>query len=131
MRSANEKLGEFGEGSHPCGAGGEPPAPPRGLLDGLPDDIRRQLPEEVVDEILARCGKRSREIGGRDAMLSPRTRRLAERALDVEPTHQLGHEPQRDRPGGTGDTRSASTATTLPTKDRPCRSTRHGIATGS
>ena len=29
------------------------PAPPPGILDGVPDEIRRQLPDEVVDELLA------------------------------------------------------------------------------
>ena len=35
------------------------PAPPPGILDGVPDEIRRQLPDEVVDELLA--GARTEE----------------------------------------------------------------------
>ena len=41
---------------------GEPPgetAPPPGILDSVPDDIRRQLPDDVVDELLA--GARTEE----------------------------------------------------------------------
>ncbi len=37
------------------GAGEPPgePAPPSGILEAMPDDLRRQLPDEVVDELLA------------------------------------------------------------------------------
>ncbi len=41
---------------------GEPlgePAPPSGILDRVPDEIRRKLPDEVVDELLA--GARTEE----------------------------------------------------------------------
>ena len=45
------------------GAGGEPldetPATPSGILENVPDDIRRKLPDEVVDELLA--GARTEE----------------------------------------------------------------------
>ena len=35
------------------GAGGEPPAPPPVILESVPDDIRCQLPDDVVAELLA------------------------------------------------------------------------------
>lgn len=45
------------------GAGGEPlgetPATPSGILENVRDDIRRKLPDEVVDELLA--GARTEE----------------------------------------------------------------------
>ncbi len=71
---------------------GEPlgePAPPPGILDRVPDDIRRQLPDEVVDELLA--GARSEEeIVGPGGLLSQVTKRLVERALEVEITDHVG-----------------------------------------
>jgi hypothetical protein len=38
---------------------GETPATSSGILDGVPDDPRRKLPDEVVDELLA--GARTEE----------------------------------------------------------------------
>jgi len=43
---------------------GEPPgepAPPPGILERVPDDLRRHLPDEVVDELLA--GAKTEEEG--------------------------------------------------------------------
>jgi hypothetical protein len=43
--------------SNPDGAGGEPsgeaPAPPPGMLERVPEDIRRQLPDEGVEELVS------------------------------------------------------------------------------
>ena len=71
--------------SIPDGAG-EPsgePAPRPGILEGVPDDIRRQLPDDVVDELLAGA-RTEEEIVGPGGLLSQLTRRLVERALEVE-----------------------------------------------
>jgi len=75
------------------GVGGEPlgelPAPSPGILENVPDDLRRQLPYEVVDELLA--GTRTEEeIGGPGGLLAQLTKRLVERALEVELTDHLG-----------------------------------------
>ena len=64
-------------------------APPFEILEGVPDEIRRQLPDEVVDKLLA--GVRSEEeIFGPGGIFGQLTKRLVERALEVELTDHLG-----------------------------------------
>jgi putative transposase len=109
-------------GLNPGGAG-EPsgePAPPPGILEGVPDDLRRQLPDEVVDELLAGA-KTEEEIVGPGGLLSQLTRRLVERALEVELTDHLGYERHQEPPGGAGNTRNGSTPKTLVTEHGPVR----------
>jgi putative transposase len=84
----------------------------------VPDETRRRLPDEVVDELLAGA-KTEEEIVGPGGLLSQLTRRLVERALEVELTDHLGYEPHREPPGGTGNTRNGSTAKTLQTEQGP------------
>jgi putative transposase len=91
-----------GAGGEPLG---EPPAPPPGILDGVPDEIRRQLPDEVVDELLAGA-RTEEEIFGPGGVFGQLTKRLVERALEVELTDHLGYEPHQEPPGGAGDTRN-------------------------
>jgi putative transposase len=102
---------------------GEPsgePAPPPGILEGVPDRIRRQLPDELVDELLA--GARSEEeIVGPGGLLAQLTKRLVERAMEVELTDHLGYELHQEPPGGTGNTRNGSTPKTLITEQGPVR----------
>ncbi len=96
-------------------AGGETPATPSGILDEMPDDIRRKLPDEVVDELLA--GARSEEeIVGPGGLLSQLTKRLVERAMEVELTDHVGCDRHQEPPGGTGNTRNGSTPKTLVTE---------------
>src|SRR5579859_3240096 len=91
-----------GAGGEPLG---EPPAPPPGILEGVPEEIRRQLPDEVVDQLLAGA-RTEEEIVGPGGLLSQLTRRLVERALDVELADHVGYEPHAEPPGGTGNTRN-------------------------
>src|SRR5690349_9679169 len=125
------------------GGAGEPigePAPPPGILEGVPDDLGRQLPDEVVDELLAGA-RTEEEIVGPGGLLSRLTRRLVERALEVELTDHLGYEPHEEPPGGVGNTRNGSTAKTLLTehgevrietpRDRWGRSSRRSCGSGS
>ena len=88
----------LGAGGEPPG---EPPAPPPGILERVPNDIRRQLPDDVVDELLAGA-KTEEEIVGPGGLLSQLTKRLVERAMEVELTDHLGYEPHREPPGGAG-----------------------------
>jgi putative transposase len=90
-----------------------------GSLDGVPDDLRRRLPDAVVDELLA--GARSEEeIAGPGGVLAQLTKRLVERALEVELTDHLGFEPHAEPPGGTGNTRNGKgRAKTLITDSGP------------
>jgi putative transposase len=102
---------------------GEPsgePAPPPGILDLVPDDIRRLLPDEVIDQLLAGA-QSEEEIVGPGGLMSALTKRVVERALEVELTDHLGYEPHREPPGGVGNTRNGSTAKTLQTEHGPVR----------
>jgi putative transposase len=104
-----------GAGGEPLG---EPPAPPFGMLERLPDEMRQMLPDELVDELLA--GARTEdEIVGPGGLLAQLTKRLVERALEVELTDHLGYEPHAEPPGGVGNVRNGSTGKTLITENGP------------
>jgi putative transposase len=75
----------------------------------VPDDLRRELPDDVVDELLAGA-RAEEEIVGPGGLLSQLTKRLVERALEVELTDHLGYEPHREPPGGAGNTRNGNSA---------------------
>src|ERR1700757_4885316 len=80
-------------------------SPARGIFDRVPDEIRRVLPDELVDELLAGA-RTEEEIVGPGGLLSQLTKRLVERAMEVELTDHLGYEPHAEPPGGTGNTRN-------------------------
>jgi putative transposase len=84
----------------------------------VPDEVRGVLPNEVVDELLAGA-KTEGEIFGPGGVFSQLTRRLVERAMEVELTDHLGYEPHREPPGGAGNTRNGSTPKTLLTDHGP------------
>ena len=108
-------LNGVGAGGEPSG---EPVAPPPGMLDGVSDEMRRKLPDELVDELLA--GARTEdEIVGAGGLLGQLTKRLVERAMEVELTDHLGYEPHQEPPGGAGNTRNGSTPKTLITEHGP------------
>jgi transposase-like protein len=86
----------------------------------VPDDIRRQLPDAVVDELLAGA-RTEEEIVGPGGLLAQLTRRLVERAMEVELTDHLGFEAHQEPPGGTGNTRNGGTPKTLATEHGPVR----------
>ena len=80
--------------------------------------MRKELPDELVDELLA--GARSEdEIVGPGGLLAQLTKRLVERALEVELTDHLGYEPHAEPPGGVGNIRNGSTGKTLITENGP------------
>jgi putative transposase len=101
------------------GAGGEPlgetPATPSGILDSVPEDLRGKLPDDVVDELLAGA-RTEEEIVGPGGLLAQLTKRLVERALEVELTDHVGYDRHHEPPGGTGNTRNGSTPKTLITE---------------
>jgi putative transposase len=86
-----------------------------GILERLPDEMRDKLSDELVDELLAGA-KTEEEIVGPGGLLAQLTKRLVERAMEVELTDHLGYEPHREPPGGTGNTRNGSTPKTLSTE---------------
>jgi len=77
-----------------------------------------RIPDEVIDELLAGA-RTEEEIAGPGGLLARLTKRLIERALEVELTEHLGYEPHCEPPGGTGNTRNGTTPKTLATEHGP------------
>jgi hypothetical protein len=139
MPSSKEKflVSEIGPG--PYGAGGEPlgepPAPPpsprrrRELSDERVGDavdrarlrsmVKRPdgepIADEVIDQLLAGASSEE-EIAGPGGLLAQLTKRLVERAMEVELTDHLGYEPHAEPPGGAGNTRNGTSPKTLVTE---------------
>jgi putative transposase len=88
------------------------------MLERLPDEMREKLPDELVDELL-RGARTEEEIVGPGGLLSQLTKRLVERAMEVELTDHLGYEPHQEPPGGVGNTRNGSTPKMLTTEHGP------------
>src|SRR3984957_3647087 len=115
---------------------GEPTAPPSssrqrsGLTQTRVDDavdrarLRRmvqradgdRMPDEVIVQLLAGASS-EQEIAGPGGLLAQLTKRLVERALEVELTDHVGYEPHQEPPGGTGNTRNGTSPKTLVTED--------------
>jgi transposase-like protein len=111
-----------GRSQVPDGAGGSPrgemTAPPRSIIAGLDLGLGEQLPDELVDGLLA--GTRTEEeIVGPGGLLAGLAKRLVERALEVELTDHLGYEHGQAPPGGAGNTRNGTTPKTLVTEHGP------------
>ena len=81
----------------------------------------------MIDELLAGAST-EQEIAGPGGLFAELTKRLVERAMEVELTDHVGYEPHQEPPGGTGNTRNGSTPKTLITEhgkvgiDEPPRS---------
>src|SRR6204780_223118 len=90
---------------------------PPGVAD-LPERVRELLPDGVVDELLAGA-QGEEEIVGPGGLPSQLTKRLVERAMEVELTEHLGFEPHLEPPGGTGNARNGTTPKTLVTEHGP------------
>jgi putative transposase len=84
----------------------------------LAEQLRQVLPDGVIDELLAGA-RTEEEIVGPGGLLSQLTKRLVERAMEVELTDHLGYEAHQEPPGGTGNTRNGSTPKTLLTEHGP------------
>jgi putative transposase len=80
----------------------------------------RRISDEVIDELLAGASTEE-EIAGPGGLLAELTKRLVERAMEVEITDHLGYEPHCEPPGGAGNTRNGSTPKTLITEHGPVR----------
>jgi putative transposase len=88
----------------------------RSAVGELPGGGR--LSDELIDELLAGASSEE-EIVGPGGLLARLTKRLVERAMEVELTDHLGYEPHAEPPGGTGNTRNGSTPKTLITDHGP------------
>jgi putative transposase len=81
----------------------------------LADRVRALLPDGVIDELLGGA-RTEEEITGQGGLLGQLTRRLVERAMEVELGDHLGYEPHAEPPGGTGNTRNGTTSKRLVTE---------------
>jgi putative transposase len=98
--AAGAERSEPGGRAKRGGGGGRPAWRPE-----LAEELKALLPDELLDELLA--GARSEEeITGPGGLLSQLTKRLVERAMEVELTDHLGYEPHQEPPGGVGNTRA-------------------------
>ena len=122
----------YGAGGEPSGESTAPPSRARrrsGLSQTRVDDaveratLRRmvkrpdgeRIPDEVIDQLLAGACTEE-EIAGPGGLLAELTKRLVERAMEVELTGHLGYEPHAEPPGGTGNTRNGTSPKTLVTE---------------
>ena len=80
---------------------------------GVPSD--RRISNEVIDELLAGASTEE-EIAGPGGLLAELTKRLVERAMEVELTDHVGYEPHLEPPGGAENTRNGTTPKTLITE---------------
>jgi putative transposase len=83
------------------------------LALGMPSD--RRISNEVIDELLAGV-LTEEEIAGPGGLLAELTKRLVERAMEVELTDHVGYEPHQEPPGGAPNTRNGTSPTTLVTE---------------
>ena len=74
-----------------------------------------RISDEVIDQLLAGA-RTEEEIAGPGGLLAQLTKRLVERAMEVELTDHLGYEPHQEPPGGTGNTRNGTSPKTLVTE---------------
>ena len=80
---------------------------------GMPSD--RRISDEVIDELLGGASSEE-EIAGPGGLLAQLTKRLVERAMEVELTEYVGYEPHCEPLGGAPNQRNGTTAKTLITE---------------
>ena len=78
-----------------------------------PDGER--ISDAVIDQLLAGA-RTGEEIAGPGGLLAQLTKRLIERALEVELSDHVGYEPHCEPPGGAGNQRNGTTPKTLITE---------------
>jgi putative transposase len=74
-----------------------------------------RISDEVIDQLLAGVSTEE-ELAGPGGLLAQLTKRLVERAMEVELTDHLGYEPHAEPPGGAGNTRNGTSPKTLVTE---------------
>jgi putative transposase len=80
--------------------------------EGPPDRLKELLPDELLDELMSGAST-PQEITGQGGLLAQLTKRMVERAMEVELSDHLGYELHAEPPGGAGNTRNGSTPNTL------------------
>jgi putative transposase len=132
------EFGELGVGRAPAldgderseelaGAGAA--RPPVGVLDAAVDRAvgrrrvrqalgmgsEKRIRDELIDELLAGASTEE-EIAGPGGLLADLTKRLVERAMEVELTDHVGYEPHQEPPGGALNQRNGTSPKTLVTE---------------
>src|SRR6185437_2193213 len=74
-----------------------------------------RISDEVIDQLLAGASTEE-EIAGPGGLLAELTKRLVERAMEVELTGHVGYEPHAEPPGGAGNTRNGTSPKRLVTE---------------
>jgi putative transposase len=80
---------------------------------GMPKDQR--ISNELLDELLAGASTEE-ELAGPGGVLANLTKRLVERAMEVELTDHVGYEPHQEPPGGAENQRNGTTPKMLVTE---------------
>ena len=80
---------------------------------GVPPD--RRISDAVIDELLAGASTEE-EIAGPGGLLAQLTKRLVERAMEVELTDHVGYEPHQEPAGGAANQRNGTSPKTLITE---------------
>ena len=80
---------------------------------GMPSD--RRISNEVIDQLLAGASTEE-EIAGPGGLLAELTKRLVERAMEVELTDHVGYEPHQEPAGGAANQRNGTSPKTLITE---------------
>jgi putative transposase len=74
-----------------------------------------RISDELIDELLAGASTEE-QIAGSGGLLADLTKRLVERAMEVELTEHVGYEPHCEPPGGAGNQRNGTMPKTLITE---------------
>ncbi len=80
---------------------------------GVDPDLR--ISDQVLDELLAGASTEE-QLAGPGGVLAQLTKRLVERAMEVELTDHVGYEPHHEPPGGGQNQRNGTTRKTLITE---------------
>jgi putative transposase len=78
----------------------------------------RRISNDMIDELLAGASTEE-EIAGPGGLLAQLTKRLVERAMEVELTDHVGYEPHQEPPGGAANQRNGASPKTLMTEHGP------------
>jgi len=79
-----------------------------------PEDVREQLVDELLDELLKDC-KTSQDLLGENGIAKQLTKRLVERMLEGELTNHLGYEKHDPAGRNSGNSRNGKTSKTVKT----------------
>ena len=71
------------------------------------------LSNELLDQLLSECSDPKTDLLGKDGLLKQLTKRLVERAMEGELTHQLGYEKHSTTGNNTGNSRNGKGRKTL------------------